>query len=352
VRVPRFVAVAVALVTALLAAASAAAVRPRVAKSPESDAIARGPALIADAVRATAAPRLSAFWGGPTGASTGETVTIYFSDSYPQDPAVASRWADFFASLVHGSELASLTVYLEPLAEVQRVCGPQALACYDPGGSRLIAPGDDPSPILTAEAVVTHEYGHHVAAHRLNLPWRAVEYGTKRWATYLNVCARTAAGELRPGAETLPDYQVNPGEAFAEAYRVLNERRAGLTEPEWMIVSTTLYPDDTALALVEQDVTSPWQASTLATRTAALSARVASRTYSVATPLDGTFRVTLRAPAGGRFSVAILSAAGARLAAGPSGRSIATTVCGQRSFKVRVSRVSGAGTFRLLTSAP
>jgi hypothetical protein len=183
--------------------------------------------------------------------------------------------------LIHGPELGSLTAYLEPLSEVQQQCGSQALACYDPSRSTLYAPGDDPSADLSAEAVVTHEYGHHVAQHRVNLPWAAVDYGTKRWATYEQVCARSEDGELHPGAETQPAYQLNPGEAFAETYRVLNERHAGIPEFAWQVVSQSLYPDDTALALVEQDVTSPWQATTHATRTAALSKRIPSRTYTV-----------------------------------------------------------------------
>jgi hypothetical protein len=341
-----------AAVTALLATTSATARPPVEPKSPTVAAIARGAAPIPDAVRNLSSLQKSAFWGGPTTASDGETMTIYVSDTYPQDPAVSLRWADFFTSLIHGSELASLTAYLEPLGEVQGTCGQQALACYDPARSALVAPGDDPATDLSAEAVATHEYGHHVAAHRANPPWDAVDYGTKRWATYVNVCARTAAGELHPGAETLPDYRLNPGEAFAETYRVLNERQAGTTEAPWQIVSPSLYPDDTGLALLQQDVTSPWQASTLATRTAPLSKRVPSRTYGVATPLDGTFRVTLRAPSGARYTVAILSSSGARLAGGPSGVSVSTTICGQRSLKVRVTRVSGAGTFRLLTSTP
>jgi hypothetical protein len=350
--VPRILAVSLAAVTALLAAASATATPRLELKSPSLYAITTGSTRIPDAVKATTKPRLSAFWGGATVASDGETVTIYVSDSYPQDPAVSQRWADFFTSLVHGPELSSLTAYLEPLSEVQQQCGSQALACYDPTHSTLYAPGDDPSADLTAEAVVTHEYGHHVAQHRLNLPWPAVDYGTKRWATYEQVCARSQDGELHPGAETQPDYQLNPGEAFAETYRVMNERHAGITEFPWQVVSQALYPDDTALALVEQDVTSPWQASTLATRTASLSKAVPSRTYAVSTPLDGTFRTTLRSPRGARFRVSILSSSGAPLASGGAGISISATVCGQRSLKVRVSRVAGAGIFRLQTSTP
>ncbi len=102
--------------------------------------------------------------------------------------------------------------------------------------------------------MITHEYGHHIAASRDNDPWPAVEWGTKRWASYLNVCRRSQAGQLFPGDEG-DRYALNPGEAYAEDYRVLNERREGLPESAWTIVDQSLYPDQTALDLLAQDVT-------------------------------------------------------------------------------------------------
>jgi hypothetical protein len=348
-----------ALLVALAAAGSAAARtdrEPPRLDSPSLREIARGPAYIADTTIA-AAPSRAAYWGGPTLASTGETVTIYVSDSYPQDPATATRWADFLAGLVHGSELSKLTAYLAPLTQVQSICGTDALACYSPGSESLVAPGDDPSSDTSAEAVVTHEYGHHVAANRSNVPWVAEDYGTKRWATYEKVCASTRAGRLFPGAETEPQYRLNPGEAFAETYRVLNERLAGRPETPWNVVSSTLYPDSTALAALQQDVTSPWTAPTTISASGALSARVRSRSTSVATPLDGTVRVTLRAPARSRFSLALVAPSGSRLAAATTTasvrtRTITTTVCGSRSVSARVSRISGSGTYRLTIARP
>ena len=56
---------------------------------------------------------------------------------------------------------------------------------------------------------------------------------------------------------------LNPGEAFAETYRVLNEQKLGLPQESWTIVSTALAPDPTALSLLEQDVTTPWTAATV-----------------------------------------------------------------------------------------
>src|SRR5918911_3588761 len=254
-------ALVVAAAAALAASAGTAQAAPRL-QSPSLARIAAAPAVIADpSVAAPKGSRLlarGAFWGGRYTTPSGEAVTVYVSDSYAQDPAIPQRWANFLSSLVHGSELGLVTAYLAPLDEVQTVCGADALACYSPRDSLLVAPGDAPTSDISAEAVVTHEYGHHVAAHRSDAPWAAVDYGTKRWASYWQVCRRTRAGELHPGAESIPDYELNPGEAFAESYRVLNQRRAGLMETAWDVVDQRFYPTAQALTLLEQDVTTPW----------------------------------------------------------------------------------------------
>jgi hypothetical protein len=297
----------------------------------------------------------ASYWGGPITAKTGEMVTIYLSETYPEDPALAQKWADYIASLVHGSEISSVSVYLAPLGEVQGVCGFRALACYSPFRDALYVPGEPPSPEVSAESIVAHEYGHHVAANRVNTPWPAVEYGTKRWASHINVCARTAVGELHPGAERSSEYALNPGEGFAETYRLMNERKAGLAETPWRVVSDALYPDEAAVALAEQDVTTPWQGPTTSTRTGSLSKRTRVRWYTIPTPLDGTLGVTMGVPRSGRFTVALFTPAGARVASETAaGRavSVTTEICGQRSFRVRVSRVKGAAAFRLTVSTP
>src|SRR5206468_2326437 len=55
--------------------------------------------------------------------------------------------------------------------------------CYFPATGDIFAVGED-TPWSTVEEVVTHEYGHPVANNRLNDPWPAIAYGTKRWSTY------------------------------------------------------------------------------------------------------------------------------------------------------------------------
>jgi hypothetical protein len=267
------------------------------------------------------------YWGGPVTADTGERVTIYVSNRYAQDPAMTQRWADFLAGLVHGPELEQVVVYLAPETEVQRVCGDEALACYGASREMLVAPGEDPDTDLSAEAVITHEYGHHIAAHRANAPWPAIDYGTKRWASYERVCPRARSGELAPGAETANAYQRNPGEAFAETYRVLNEREEGVPEAPWVVVTRSLYPDMTALSLVDQDVVSPWRAPTPVRLSGAR-----TRTFSVATPLDGTLHVSVRASGATRIAI---------LGTGPNAvrgtRAATATICGARTVRVRIT---------------
>jgi hypothetical protein len=236
---------------------------------------------------------------------------------------------------------------------VQQTCGSGALACYGATESTLLASAEDPAPDFSAEAVVTHEYGHHVAANRSNPPWDAIDYGTKRWASYEQVCAGAQTGKFFPGAESEPNYQLNPGEAFAETYRVLNERKAGLAEPPWQVVSESLYPDDNALAAVEQDVLSPWTAPTGTTKTAKLSKNAKSRTFTFATSLDGNLNASVRGPARSGISIVVLQATKQLThASGGSRVAASATICGQRTVKIRVTRTAGAGTFRLVVAKP
>jgi hypothetical protein len=325
-------------------------------QSPQRSEIGRASGVIPDAQLTGKAAQLGVpanSWGGVYRASTGEPVTVYASNAYPVDPAIGQRWADFLASLIHGSEISSVTVYLAPDSQISELCGQDAVACYSSRDSLLIAPGDDPSSDLSAEAVITHEYGHHIAAHRENTPWAAVDYGTKRWASAMQVCARTKKGDLAPGAEDPVRYETNPGEGFAESYRVLNERSEGRAETPWRIVSEALYPSDAALAALNLDVTSPWLANATSTLRGRVTRATRVRTYTVATPLDGRFGVTLRAGGATRYSLDVLSgttrlghSAGARLLGS------STSVCGQRTLRIRVRALKGSGSFSLALSKP
>jgi hypothetical protein len=347
---------AVAVATAFVAAAAAQSSTTRRLDIPQRAQISLAATPIVD--KEVAAPSVSAvapagYWGGQYQTAAGESVTIYASNSYPVDPAMGQRWADFLASLVHGSEISTVTVLLATSAQIARVCGADAVACYSPQGAVLYTPGEDPGTDLSAEAVITHEYGHHVAANRSDAPWSALDWGPKRWASAMQVCARTRSGELFPGAEDARHYTQNPGEGWAETYRVLNERKAGLAEAPWQIVTQALYPTAAALTAAEQDVTTPWQTATTTTQTAALSRTKKTRTFTFTTPLDGTLKLTLKHSAGMRLSVDLF-ASSTRTAhvvtAGVVSRSF--TVCGTRSYRVRVTELAGRGSVSLAVAKP
>jgi hypothetical protein len=347
---------AAAVFTALVAAAAAQAAPAQRLKSPTLAAIGEANAPIVDGTVKNAATQALApngYWGGQYRVASGESVTVYASDSYAVDPALGQRWADFLGSLVHGSELSSVTVFLATPDEISRICGTDALACYSSRGAQLYAPGQDPSTQLSAEAVVAHEYGHHVAANRVNPPWNALDWGPKRWASQLQVCAQAKAGNLVPGAEDPVRYQQNPGEGWAETYRVLNERKLGLPETPWEIVTRSLYPSTAALAAAEQDVVSPWSVDSTSSRAGAVTRSSKARTYTVATPLDGTLKVSVRTSAGLRVALDVFaSSTRVARATGTGSLTRSTTVCGARTYRVRVSDLRGRGTFRLTLAEP
>ena len=220
-------------------------------------------------------------------------------------------------------------------------------AATRPEAKSIVALGQDYNGIA-ATSIVTHEYGHHVANSQVNDPWPAVDWGTKRWSSYVNVCSREQGGQLFPGDEG-SNYQLNPGEDFAETYRVLNERRLGVPELPWVVVDPSLYPDQGALDALALDLTSPWTAN----HTVAIASRFAGgatgRGFRIQTSLDGNFIASLRAPANSRFTLRVVNLAnGSQLAySGTAGaqKSVSFQVCGQRSLQIQVKRVRGAGPF-------
>jgi hypothetical protein len=284
-------------------------------------------------------------------------VTVFVSDSYPVDDALAQRWADFFAGLLHGSELPLLTAYVAPLPEVQATCGSEyALGCY--GSGRLVMLGQPvEGTSVTPEEVARHEYGHHVAAYRDDAPWRAIDRGPKRWSSYVGVCSRTAAGAVFPGDEG-DHYEQNPGEGFAEAYRALNESKAGATSFAWPVVDSSFYPDAGALQAIEEDVLQPWTPPAAKV----LSGRFAPKgqqalTFSLATPLDGDLSIVLTMPEGALYGLSLVGTNPATILttglwSGVTEKRLAFTICGQRSVLVRVTRRGALGRFSLRISQP
>jgi hypothetical protein len=305
------------------------------------------------AVAARLAQAPSGFTGGVVTASDGEQVAIYVqNDLAAVDPAIAERWADMVTSLVHGPEISTIEIYVASLDRVQQFCGSQALGCY--ANNRLIAMASD-LPSISARAVLTHEYGHHIARSSDNTPWAAIDYGPKRWSTVVGVCSRTASGELAPGDEG-SRYTLNPGEAFAEDYRVLNERRQGLPETFWGVVDRRFYPDQATLDAVALDVTNPWRGPTTSTLTSSFTPRATGRGFRIATPLDGTFRVTLTSPPKSRFTLRVVDPSSGKELGSSTGtgrvKVVETSVCAERTLQVQVKRQQGSGSFGLAVATP
>jgi hypothetical protein len=270
--------------------------------------------------------------------AAGEDISIGISSYYSAGEAQIEAWKEFIGSLLHGSELRTVHFYLLAPFEVAEWCGPHAAACYSPGlwPPAIFAPGEDLSEELTAEAILAHEYGHHVANSRPNPPWGALTYGTKRWASYVNVCAAVLAGQYFPGDEG-ENYDLNPAEGFAEAYRVTNQRRLGVDEMPWLLVDERFYPDSTAMTLIEQDVLDPWTAhNTVTFRGRFTRAGPNRHMFEVSTALDGVATASVRGSKGARFRVTQTMA----------------TVCGQRTTYFVVRRVKGFGRFELVVSRP
>jgi hypothetical protein len=306
----------------------------------------------------------ASYWGGAYTAKTGDVVNVFSSDAYPDDATDEARlqmFADFVAGLPHGSELGSLSIYVLPPTDVSATCGPDSLACYgDASGTGvLVVPGQwsDGFPELE---VITHEYGHHIAENRDNAPWRAIDWGPKRWATAMGVCLAAKEERMFPGDEA-DHYTLNPGEAWAEAYRTA-VWGAQMTLP--LVVDSSLAPTPAALAAVLPDVTTPWSGVTDSTLAGRLVGKVvrkrvhkklvvrrlppAPQTFFVDTPLDGTLDVSLDSAPASATLVVFDANTGVQLAVGPS---LETMICGTRSVRIVVTaRVGGA--FELSVAHP
>jgi hypothetical protein len=298
--------------------------------------------------------RLAAtFRGGPITTSKGVVVTVFVSDSLPAE--TPEKWAEFIAGLTHGPELSQLSsTTIASLPEVQAVCGGQALGCY--GGNRIVAYGEALVDDVTAEEVVRHEYGHHVAAYRANTPWLAIDWGPKQWASAASVCAKVARKEAFPG-DGGSNYGRNPGEAWAEVYRLMDERRAGITTAHWQIVGPSFYPSEAAIAAAERDVLQPWTKRTTQTLKKTFGRHTRVWWIPLATPLDGELRLSATLPRDGDYEVALVS--GNRRTVVQRARWVSqrvkratATVCGQRTHFVRVTRKGAFGRIAVTVTTP
>jgi hypothetical protein len=345
----------VATAAALVAlAAGGAATLTEPAPSTTSAALARSVDGRTGSSPINARARAAITWrGGPITASTGEVIHMFVSDLLPAE--TPEKWAEFLAGVAHGPELPTATVRLASLTEVQDLCGASALGCYR--ANEIVSLGEpDSESQATPEEVLRHEYGHHVAFHRTNAPWRAVDWGPKRWASAAGVCARVSRGEAFPGGGGR-NYANNPGEAWAEVYRLMDERRAGITTATWPIISRSFFPTEAMLAAAEQDVVAPWSAPTRTVHRRVFG-RLTRKIWWIPlqTPLDGELTVRVNVPRSGVQEVAVVAPNRRRVikrAQWSSQRVLSTnaTVCGQRSLFVRVT-ASGSGRVTVTASTP
>jgi hypothetical protein len=223
-------------------------------------------------------PRIAAMigvvaWGVAASPANGATTTYTDSHGHSVDvvstisnPSRNQLVVDVLFGLVHGSEMDGLTVELTTSdAEHNSECG-GAAGCYIYGNSPATArlrgydtgehrsyEGDNSAytSATVPSGIVAHEYGHHVAASRLNdgpLKGGGLVNGTKRWATHVGICPRVGAGRLGN------NYATAPGEGFAESYRALHFPE---TLSSW-VFDPRLRPDKAALELIRKDVLHPY----------------------------------------------------------------------------------------------
>ena len=308
------------------------------------------------ALRAERLARTAITWrGGLVTTSTGEAVNVQVSDALPVDTSTPEGWAEFLTALTHGPEVSLLTTYIATLDEVQEICGSRALGCYS--RNQMVAPGDTTVPDVSPEEVVRHEYGHHIAMHRLNAPWVAIDWGPKNWASAADVCARTTRKEAFPGDEG-SNYARNPGEAWAEVYRLMDERKAGITAATWPIIAPSFYPTEAALQAAERDVLQPWSAgkTTLFTR---VFGKATKKVWLIPlpTPLDGDLRISATVPNGGNPEIALVAVNRSTVIrrarwVGQRVKSLTASVCGQRALFVRVTQRGALGRVRVSVATP
>ena len=296
-----------------------------------------------------------AWRGGPITASTGETVNVLVSDALPVESSTPEGWAEFLVRLTHGPEIALLTTHIATFDEVQELCGSRALGCY--ARNQMVSLGETAPGGATAEEVARHEYGHHVAMHRLNAPWAAIDWGPKQWASAADVCARVTRKEAFPGDEG-PNYARNPGEAWAEVYRLMDERKAGILTANWPIITPDFYPADAALLAAERDVLQPWGTGKSSAFTRAFG-KTTKKVWWIplSTPLDGELRISAALPNGADHEVALVGPDRRRVIrraqwVGQRMKRLTGSVCGQRSLFVRVTQAGALGRVRVSVATP
>lgn len=281
----------------------------------------------------------------------GNTVRVILSEAYEPDPEVAQSVASYLGTLIHGGEIRGLTVFLGSTQDLELACGPGAEACFNADAYTTIVPAVPPASGIPQEEILAHEYGHALANGRSNYPFPAVLFGTKRWASYEQVCPRFFSVLASPEGE-IP-YRDHPGEAFADSYRILNGG-----SPSLFRFNRAYFPNATALRLIRTDALDPWHQRPPAVLRGGFSSRQPgpTRRVRVVTPLDGLLRIEITAPPGADYDLElrtpILRTPVARGMRRGRVDQIATLICGARSYTLTVRRHRGFGPYRLSISKP
>jgi hypothetical protein len=296
--------------------------------------------------RATASSTTGSY---PVNDGKGRMVTVQVSTTCQADPlncnaANPAQIATFLGTLAHGDEISQLSVLLvDPNAEVATECGSvDAQACYFPSLNQMVINGSDaPAPDgASREYVIAHEYGHHLANHRINAPFDnpAVDWGPKNWASWAGVCAGVRQNKYFPGDEGA-NYFDNPGEAFAESFA----HNRFPTDPvpwEWPDFPA---PDANAYAAIQKDALDPWNGAEPDNRKGHFPKRKRPKrkTKAFPTPLDGDLKVSLKGPDRADLSLRLLGPTGTELDHSDgvgSSEFVSYRICGERSVTAVVRR--------------
>jgi hypothetical protein len=352
-------------VALLASAAPAAAGAARIAPLDPSAAATTGPATgaVRDRVIARRPPRASAAVAvGSTHAyrtADGFAIEVQLSQSFAdteENRAGAQSFVDFLATRLHGSELGKLRMFIGTPTEVNDACGGDSgvQACYVENERRMYVPSTDPgngSSPFTREYVMTHEYGHHIAAYRRNDPFSAINWGPKYWSSYKLVCAGVFGGRYFPGNQGA-HYLDDPGEGWADGYAHLHYPSAPFQ------FNRGFAPGAGTFVAIRRDVLTPWNGPATRTVRRTLSSRRRVTSTTSRLTLDGTVALTLSGPRRANYDLQVIEnsrVVGQTKAAGSRDR-IAGTVCrghsGSAGITFRVRRRSGSGPFSLRISTP
>jgi hypothetical protein len=267
----------------------------------------------------------------------GVPIAVQVSSAYTPNPAVEQSYVNLLGGLVHGPELAKLSVYIATPAQIQRTfCGAGALACYVGDEERMYVPGVNQHSDPPVQFLIAHEYGHHIELNRSDAPWSAFDQGAKNWASYEDVCSL----ERRHKVGTT--YFNDPSEAFAESY-------ADMQYPGVDFIYTDLLaPDQGAFRAIRADVLNPWQGPHTVTLRGS-----GTRTFQLATPFDGSASFDLSATEGASYRLRVLSGTHAvRRSSRKASAAGSYLICGTRVLTLKVTKVAGSGPFTLNATIP